>query len=251
MKLSLHGKGLLMCVLATVWISPDALIMVWVGNTESGGTVIFWKYLFASLVAWTASAICLGGPRQVAQHICETGRYFVLGVLIMASCNALLSLAFMSTSSANALLLFSLHTVWASLGGCLFLRDKLPLRTFAMVLVGVGSAVAVFAGGGHGDGESGEGSIGGDLMATGAGVGFASLMLLCRYLGKERPGVSTLPFAAGGCTLAMLIGLGLAVGDVALTRWWPGAMLLFVDGGLCIGLASPLPCCRAPTNHLL
>jgi hypothetical protein len=56
------------------------------------------------------------------------------------------------------LLLFSLHVVWAALGGALILKDKLPVRTWAMVAVGVASAVAVFAGGGHGGGE-GAGSL--------------------------------------------------------------------------------------------
>ena len=194
---------MLICALATIWISPDNLLVVLVGKKEDVGVIVFWKYCFSAIAQWIGSTLFLGGPSPTWHQLCKAGRNLPIGALLMASTNTFHSLAFLQTSSANALLLFSLHIVWAALGGCVFLHDRLPPRPICMVLVGLGSAVAVFVGGGHGGGDDGGGSIGGDVMAAVAGLSFASQMLLYRFMGKRVPGVSTLPISAAGSSLAM------------------------------------------------
>ena len=158
----------------------------------------------------------------------------------MSGTNSFLSLAFIHTSSANALLLLSLHVVWSALGGVFFLHDKLPVRTVAMVLVRVGSAVAVFLGGSHDEGGNEEDQsetdrqslleqITGDLLAVLSGLCFACLMLLFRSMSKHTPNVSTLPTTCLGSSFAIIVGLVLAGGDVSLAEPRRALPILFLD----------------------
>jgi drug/metabolite transporter (DMT)-like permease len=203
-------------------------------KTEKPGTVLFWKYIFGAAWQWIATTLYLGGPSKTLDHLLAAGYSAPLGALFLTSLNALLSLSFIHTTSANALLLFSLHVVWAALGGALFLRDHLPKRTWAMVAVGLGSAVAIFLGGGHGGSDTRR-TIEGDLMAACSGACFASLMLLFRSRTNISPDVSTLPTTCLGSTMAIFVGVALAGGDV-----WPeepssALPLLLLDGMMIAG----------------
>jgi drug/metabolite transporter (DMT)-like permease len=77
--------------------------------------------MFCTLVQWSFCLVHLGGPRKTWGHMRAGGRLTVAGMLIMGCTQTCLSVAFMLTSSANALVIFSLHTVWCSF----FLSDNL------------------------------------------------------------------------------------------------------------------------------
>jgi drug/metabolite transporter (DMT)-like permease len=85
-------------------------------------------------------------------------------------------------------------------------------------------------------------------MAAGAGVCFASLMLLFRALSKTKPDLSSLPITSLGSTLAIFVGLGLSGGDVWFSDPRSAAPLLFVDGGVLI--ASAMLVYAASPKHL-
>lgn len=161
-----------------------------------------------------------------------------MSVIFVFGVDASLTLAFMYTTSVNALLLFSLHVVWGALGGRVLLGDELPMKTGVMVLLGMGSAIATFLG----DRQSGGEVIGTDMMmfgniiAVAASVFFASLMIVYRFLAKATPGVSRLPASAAGSTLVAFLGLALSGGDVSLVDLGQ-SLPLFGLSGIVSGLA--------------
>lgn len=88
----------------------------------------------------------LNRPVKTWKHVGATGWHFVVGSVLMAGTNLCLSSAFMSTSAANALVLFSLQPLWAAGFAWLWLRERIPFRTVVAIVVGVLCAVAVFVG---------------------------------------------------------------------------------------------------------
>lgn len=161
-----------------------------------------------------------------------------MSVILVFGMSASLNLAFMYTTSVNALLLFSLHVVWGALGGRVLLGDELPMKTCVMVLLGLGSAIATFLGDRHsgGEGIGTDTTMFGNIIAIAAGVFFASLMIVYRFLAKAAPGVSRLPATAAGSTLMAFFGLALGGGDISLVDLGQ-SLALFGLSGVVSGLA--------------
>lgn len=158
--------------------------------------------------------------------------------------NITLSLAFMHTTSANALILFSLHVVWSAVLGWYFLNDVLPNRSVGLVLIGVASAIVVFlsSDGNHGDDEStisASDNRVGCILGFIASLAFASLMLTYRSAGKHLPDVEMLPTTSLGSLMTVVVlGVvtrGSSIVDVDGT--FENVGLLFLDGGICVGIA--------------
>jgi drug/metabolite transporter (DMT)-like permease len=61
--------------------------------------------------------VLLGGFTETVRHAKLCGRYFWIGALFTAGVNLTLSSAFIYTSAANALVLFSLQPLWAAVSG--------------------------------------------------------------------------------------------------------------------------------------
>jgi drug/metabolite transporter (DMT)-like permease len=231
--------GLALTLGGTLLISPDALVVTLVSRTESPGAILFYKHLWNSVVQWIFCLVYLGGPRKLAGHVRQGGRWAVLGAVLLSTTQTCLNLSFMNTSSANALVLFSMHTAWAAIGGWLFVGDKLPLRTIAMVGVGIASAVAIFIWGG--DESDGEGSVLGDVLAATAGITFAGLLLVYRHAATHMPtGTSMLASTCAASTMSACVGLVLAWGDFRLNDGLFSVLILALDGGVLAGGAQLL-----------
>jgi len=234
-------------VASVIWISPDNLLVLLTRRYESDGTVIFWKYVFSFAFQSIATTLFLGGPRQVAHHLWQAGRYSIGAPVIICALGIFLNLAFLNTTAVQAMLFFSLHILWAAVGGWLLLGDKLPIKTICMVVIGVGCAIVTFLegriqdGGSHGGGAHVDGSLAnglfGDIMGMAAGATFAAMCLTFRFFGKEKPGVSTLPMSCAGSFLCMLSSVVIADFDPTLavpSKTLPIAVVngLLVGGGL-------------------
>merc|ERR1712113_955711 len=140
--------------------------------------------------------------------------------------------------SVKAQLLYSLKAVWATIGGWLWLGDKLPARAICIVIIGVGSGVASFLDK-QGDQQATDSNrdMFGSIMATTAGAAFAFQLLLSRSLSRVRPGVSMLPIMATGMSLAMLGSLAITGGSVSLSQPSIALPLLVLDGGVLVAIA--------------
>jgi drug/metabolite transporter (DMT)-like permease len=230
--------GVALMVAGTLLISPDALLVILVSRTELPGVKLFYKYLMSASMQWLFCTLLLGGPRKTWKHMRQGGRWAILGAFLQTFQQICLNFAFMNTSSANALVIFSLHAVWAAIGGWLFMADKLPPRTIVMVAVGMASAIAIFIWGKDSVGTS---SVFGDVCACAGGLGFASVLLVYRYASKHMPpGTSMLASTCTGSTISACIGLALTKGNVALTGGTSSILLLALNGGVVVGLAMLL-----------
>ena len=123
-------KGLWLTLLSTVWISPDALFVLFLQeNDVPEYCIICWKFIFAFIAQLLFALVYLGGVRKYYEHLMKGGKYVLVGAFCGAVANISLSLSFMYTTSANALILFSLHVVWSSVLGWFFLNGECVDRT--------------------------------------------------------------------------------------------------------------------------
>eukprot|EP00035_Acanthoeca_spectabilis_P005588 m.115394 g.115394 ORF g.115394 m.115394 type:complete len:345 (+) comp13090_c0_seq3:17-1051(+) len=217
MKLQNRTYGLMAMVFGVLLISPDSLLVrLGDGATHSTFTLVFWRNLFGATIQLSLATAYLGGTKATLQSVRAAGKYFWLSVPIQTCGTVCLTLSFTKTSAANALVLFYLQPIWASLGSVLYFKDPLPRRTVVAVFIGLVAAVVVFFGTtSSGDDDNGQTSVEGDIFGLVAGVAYAMYFMVCRACSLARPGADMLPAAAAGLGLSSLIALPLA-GDAVL-----------------------------------
>jgi drug/metabolite transporter (DMT)-like permease len=123
-------------------------------------------------------------------------------------------LSFQMTSAANALVLFTLQPLWATLGSLLYFHDPMPPRKVLAVLVGLVAAVLVFIGerlDTSGSPTDHHASSIGDVLALAGGLGFAGYFMVCRACALAGAGSHLLPTAIGGQFFAALVALVLVI----------------------------------------
>jgi len=167
-------------------VTPDALMVRYAEAAGAGpGLLICLKNvltgafsLVAALVLYRCRvrSICVG-IRAAAPHL-------ALVAIVQTLVNVGFPMAFLFTGAARALLLVALPT-FVCLG--LALVSILVVFVPPMILSDAGS---------------GEGTLGGDLIALATGAALASYLTACRWAARERPGCP-LFFSA---PLSMLIG---------------------------------------------
>lgn len=227
-----RAKGLALTLLATLWISPDALLITLL-STLSPPTppsqIVFYKFLFAFfsqtlLTCWVLRSTKVTGKPGFISHLLslKTSGHLLPLSLLYSFASITLSYAFVFTSSANALVLYSLHIVWTSLGGYWWLGDSLEKRSKVLVMVGGGCALAVFWGEkeeSESNSNSNSNSELGCLLALVASLMWAGLMLTIR-LASQSPRLpreaSLLPATCLGSLLSVILVLPIG-GDVFVT----------------------------------
>jgi drug/metabolite transporter (DMT)-like permease len=207
--------GLLMMAAGVLLISPDSLLVRLADDTAPTFTLLLWRNLFGCITQFVLTAAKLGGVRPMIGHMWQSGIFLILSMPIQACGTICLTLSFTKTSAANALVLFYLQPLWASIGSVIYFKDPLPRRTVVAVAIGLCAAVAVFFGTTLGDSDGGgETSVEGDVYGLVAGICYAVYFMVCRACAVARPGVEMLPAAAGGMALSVLVVLPLARDDL-------------------------------------
>jgi len=200
-----HRFGVALALLGTVTVTPDALMVRYAEAAGAGpGLLICLKNvltgafsLVAALVLYRCRvrSICVG-IRAAAPHL-------ALVAIVQTLVNVGFPMAFLFTGAARALLLVALNPLWAALLGWGCLKERPALPTFVCLGLALVSILVVFVPPMIlSDAGSGEGTLGGDLIALATGAALASYLTACRWAARERPGCP-LFFSA---PLSMLIG---------------------------------------------
>jgi drug/metabolite transporter (DMT)-like permease len=186
-------------------------------------TTIFWRSVFCA--AFLLSAVAISRRGRLAAVVRETGWPGVLMASCFAAASTCFIMALARTSVANVLVIQSLSPFIAGLGGYVFLRERVRIRTWtAMGVALLGTVVMLW-------GDAGAGSRIGDLLALATATAFAGATVIVRWH-------RTVPMAAAAA-LAAALGAALAFtwaepssatsGDLAL-------LALFGIGQLGVGL---------------
>jgi drug/metabolite transporter (DMT)-like permease len=153
-------------------------------------------------------AVCeAGGLRNLALSVREGRWYYAAAVPVQASIDVGFTLAFVYTTAANALLLIGLNPLWSAVGGRLFLGDKLPLRTWAALVLALGclliilvpqATTAAAPSGGEpepatdeAEDSSGQPSVLGNFISLGTGLMLAAYILIARKAGMAATATSS------------------------------------------------------------
>lgn len=270
-KLPRRRLGLLQAFLGTLAVTPDAVLLR-LAEMHGGGTL----WVVASMKLFAVGILCSLHPLSYGLSAAWTGiragpAHVILAALGQGLINMGYSLAFITTSVAEALMLISLHPLWGALGSRIILGDRIPMHTaialasalLAVLIIFVPPAI-IGSDPSSADPSALRSSVGGNLIALFTGLCLALTIIVNRHAGMYRPqAAEAMELAAGlgslGCgivSLAIACSNPLAVvpsaagacSDFAQLRapFW----LFIVLDGVCIAVCTILTTVFAP-RHLL
>lgn len=207
-KLTSNTAGTLLSLFGVLVLSPDTLLISSV--RADTWTLIFWRGFLTALTLATAmvvidrrkflkKSITMGGPGLVV------AMFFAMSTVSFVTSVRL-------TKAANALVIVAAMPLVAAVFTRVFLREKVPARTWAAVIVGFSGITMVFWG------NLGTTASLGDLLALGTALFMAGNFVIIRKYGK----VNMLPaVVVSGLVTTVLAGtitnpFSLTAGDVIL-----------------------------------
>jgi drug/metabolite transporter (DMT)-like permease len=187
-----HLRGITLCAIGVVVISPDALI---VRSVEADAwTTVAWRGIFTAL--GTVALLLLLRPGVTPRAHRLTGPHVFAGALFAAASIAFVS-ALDRTDAASVLVIIAAGPLIASVLGRVFLQQRAAARTWLTGL-GVVAGLALILGA-----SVGQGDVDGDLLALAGATCCAGYLTVSR---AARPADMTPAIAVGGVGAA-LVGL--------------------------------------------
>ena len=231
MRLSRHGKGVLLMIGATLcWASAGMLVRNM--HLTRGWEITFWRSLFMTLFVLGVLLAQYRGATWA--RIRAVGKPGVIVSALWALMYVCFILALGRTSVANVLVLTSVSPFTAALLGWLFLHERVPGRTWVAMVAAFGGIALMFA-------ESvGSGGLSGNLIASVIPVAFACNVVILR---RMRANVDMIPTLVLSGVFSMLLTLPLAVPFQAGA--WDLA-LLAIMGVVQLGIGCLLMLAAAP-----
>ena len=209
-----HTRGMLLMLAGVLVVSTNALLIRLARMSAPALTTLLWRQVTITLVQFVLCCVFYRGVCAVLVSGRQAGVYFWAAAPLYAAGSTGVILSFTMTSAANALVLFTLQPLWATLGSLFYFQDPLPARKALAVLVGLGCALLVFAGtrlDNRGSATGQQASAVGDLLALAGGMCFAGYFMVCRACALAGAGNHLLPTAIGGQLCAALFALVLVV----------------------------------------
>lgn len=194
--------GFLIAGSGVLLLSPDSLV---VKSTEASPLVfLFWRGLFLMLGFGIISGLRYGTRLPSVMRSCGWPGVYCALAFSLSNIGFVTGVKF--TAAGNVLVILNTAPVIAALLGWLIWRERLPVRTWMVILVCVGGASLMAAG------EVGHGNPLGLVMAGLAAFGLASNLAVAR----SRAGIDTSVILIFGAAVTTLVAgsLGGAV--------WPG-----------------------------
>ena len=170
---SSRRDGVLLMVAAGLCWSTGGIFVRNVASTD-GWEIVFWRslfmvaFLFSVLVAWHRGAVW--------SKIRAVGAAGVLAGALLAATFFFFILSLMRNTAANTFVLMSTGPFFAALFGWVFLRERVPPRTWMAILVALVGATLMFA-----DGLD-AGRTPGNLLALGVATVFALNLVVMRRM---------------------------------------------------------------------
>lgn len=187
-----HLRGITLCAIGVVVISPDALIVRTVD--ADAWTTVAWRGVFTTV--GTVFLLLFLRPSTGGRSWRPTTPHLFAGALFAAASIAFVS-ALDRTDAASVLVIIAAGPLIASVLGRVFLHQRAAARTWLTGLAVVAGLALILGG------SVGQGDVDGDLLALAGATCFAGYLTVSR---AARPADMTPAIAVGGVGAA-LVGL--------------------------------------------
>jgi len=260
MTLSPRVVGFIQCLVGTLAVTPDAVLLRLAelhGDGELWVTVAF-KLFFIAIFCMLHPLT--HGLSSIVAGVRAAPTHFLLAALGQGLINMGYALAFLTTTVAQALMLISLHPAWAALAGRVILKDKIPPRTAVALVSALCAVLIIFVPPAVIGSEAEQRStLHGNLIAVVTGATVAETIIVNRHAAMHRPPSAEIAMeaAAGvGSFVCGLVALAIALyanasSDVdAFERLRPAFWPLVALDGMCIAVCTVLATVLAPRKLL-
>ena len=192
-------KGVLLMIAAALCWSTGGIFVRNVTLTDSW-EIVLWRSMF--MVVFLVSVLAIQYRSTVFARIFAVGAPGLIAGALLGSTFFFFILSVMRTTAANTFVLMSTGPFFAALFGWIFLRERVPLRTWIAIGVALTGILLIFAGG------LDAGRSLGNLLALGVPTAFALNIVVLR---RMHASVDMVPavLIAGLMSLAVALPLAL------------------------------------------
>lgn len=191
-----HVKGLSLGIIGVLLLSPDTLIIRLVDTDP--WTFIAWRGALMFIGMMVILSLRFGSSVIARTH--AIGWLGLLIAILFALNNVFFQLSVQSTTVANTLVIIATSPLFAALFSVMFLRERVPLRTWVAIVISAAGVAMVFIG------EIGTGSLFGNTAALISAIGLGVHFVLVRLADP----VDMSPAIGVAGLFIMAIGLGMA-----------------------------------------
>jgi drug/metabolite transporter (DMT)-like permease len=186
-----------MVVAAICWSSGGLLVRAL--SITNAWEIVFWRSLFMALFVAGVLAVLHG--RRVPQAVRAVGRPGLVSGLFLAGTFFFFIGSLTRTTVANTFVLMSVSPFLAAIAGWMFLREKVPPRTWIAMAVAFAGIVVMFAD------SLDAGRLTGNLLALGVSCCFAGQVTVLR---KYHAHVDMLPQVMIAGLISLFVALALS-----------------------------------------
>ncbi len=172
-------KGMLIALAGILVLSPDSMFVRLIDVDQ--WAMIFWRGLGQGVVLLACTAFLYRG--DFFRRLFAMGLPGVLVALCFVGSSVLFVTALYYTSVANTLVIISAAPMFGAIQSAVFLKEKLPLRTWIAIALSMACVAVILYG------SLGGGTIWGDVAALVQAMFMAGTFVLVRV----RPGVNMVP----------------------------------------------------------
>lgn len=166
-------KGVLLMIAAALCWSTGGIFVRNVATTD-GFEIVFWRSLF--MVAFLFAVLAWWHRGAVWSKIAAVGRAGLLSGALLAATFFFFIFSLMRNTAANTFVLMSTGPFFVALFGWIFLRERVPTRTWTAIAVALAGVTLMFA-----DGLDAGRSLG-NLLALGVAIAFALNVVVLRRM---------------------------------------------------------------------
>jgi len=205
-----HRKGVLLMIAAGLCWSTGGIFVRHV-ETPNGFEIVFWRSLF--MVAFLFATLLWWHRGQVWSRIAAVGGAGLLAGALLGATFFFFILSLTRNTAANTYVLMSTGPFFVAVFGWIFLRERVPLRTWIAIAAALAGITLMFAAG------IDRGRTLGNLLALGVPTAFALNIIVLRRMHAQ---VDMVPAVMIAGLLSIVVAAPLAlpfqasVGDLAV-----------------------------------
>lgn len=142
-NLSNQMRGTILCVVGTLILSPDTLLIRKVSNID-GYTVQFYRY-FISGTIFLMLVFSLNGHQRFFQTFRDLRLVGYIAGLVFGLSNFLFTEAVQSTAVANVLVINATNSAFSAILSYFLVKETIDFKTILTIIVCFGSITLIFA----------------------------------------------------------------------------------------------------------
>jgi len=198
LQISDHLKGIILTTLGVIILSPDALLMRLLDADTF--IILFWRGITFAVGIFILMLLMYRG--KIFQQFAKAGSAGIFIGALFGSSTLCFTAAIQNTSISNTLVIISTSPMFAALFSCLFLKEKVKLKTWIAMFIIVGAIAIIMSN------SFSAGNILGDLCALGSSIFIAATFTYMRGY-KE---INMIPAMAISGVITSLVAILLIAG---------------------------------------